>query len=125
MEGMDISDHMAHRNRLIALYDHYGSLLTEKQKDIFDRYYQEDLSLTEIAEQTETSRQAVHHTLQRTEQLLDMYEMQLGNHTKGKRREALLDMLIERISLSLKEDDWPKDAYEKLLRLCQKEKGGL
>lgn len=121
---MAISDHMAHRNRLIALYDHYGSLLTDKQRDIFDRYYQEDLSLTEIAEHTDTSRQAVHHTLQRTEEWLEKYESQLGIHAQCERREHLLNQLILRLTTSLRDNEWPRDVYEELLHLCEIEKGG-
>lgn len=44
---------------LTLLYDFYGELLTEKQKQVFDLHYQDDLSLSEIGEELSISRQAV------------------------------------------------------------------
>ena len=52
------------------LLDYYGSLLTEKQKTYFDLYYNQDLSLSEIAQQEGISRQGVHDTITRAETLL-------------------------------------------------------
>ena len=47
---------------LTLLYDFYGELLTEKQKQVFDLHYQDDLSLSEIGEELSISRQAVRAT---------------------------------------------------------------
>ena len=47
------------------LYSFYGNLLTEKQQEIFIAYYEEDYSLSEIAESFEISRNAVHDTLKK------------------------------------------------------------
>ena len=47
------------RTRMAILYDLYSGLLTEKQKNVFDLYYQCDLSLGEIAAEQQTSRTAV------------------------------------------------------------------
>lgn len=52
------------------LFDFYGELLTEKQKELFDLYYNEDLSLSEIAEQAEISRQGVRDAIVRAETIL-------------------------------------------------------
>ena len=59
--------------QLTLLYDFYGELLTEKQKQVYELHYQNDLSLTEIGEELSISRQAVRDQLKRTEKiLLDM-----------------------------------------------------
>ena len=53
------------------LYGFYQNLLTEKQKLIFEDYYYEDFSLSEIAENHEISRNAVFDTLKKVEKALD------------------------------------------------------
>lgn len=59
------------------LYDCYQSLLTEKERKYFEDYYKEDLSLQEIAENCEVSRNAVHKMIQNVEKKLDYYESSL------------------------------------------------
>lgn len=63
--------------QLTLLYDFYGELLTEKQKLVYEMYYQNDLSLTEIGEELSISRQAVRDLLKRTEKILQKYEKKL------------------------------------------------
>lgn len=60
------------------LFDFYGELLTEKQKELFDLYYNEDLSLTEIAEHAGISRQGVRDAIVRSETVLRDTEDRLG-----------------------------------------------
>lgn len=64
--------------RLGLLYDFYGSLLTEKQRSVVERYCFDDLSLAEISAEEGNSRQAVHDLLQRVEELLENYEARLA-----------------------------------------------
>ncbi len=60
------------------LFDFYGQLLTDRQKDFMEFYYAQNLSLGEIAEEFNVSRQAVYDTLKRAGQLLSQYEEKLG-----------------------------------------------
>ena len=60
------------------LLDTYGSLLTERQRQMLQMHFDEDMSLAEIAELTEISRQGVRDALVRGEQQLRQYELALG-----------------------------------------------
>ncbi|MEJ6950469.1 YlxM family DNA-binding protein [Natronospora cellulosivora (SeqCode)] len=60
------------------LFDFYGELLTEKQQNAIELYYFQDLSLSEIAERLEISRQGVYDHLNRGEEILNDYEHRLG-----------------------------------------------
>lgn len=64
--------------QIALLFDFYGQLLTEKQIEIIDMYYSNDLSLSEISEQLGISRQGVYDTLKRAEKTLFEYEDKLG-----------------------------------------------
>ena len=59
------------------LYDFYGDLLNDHQKDLFEVYHFQDLSLSEIAEQAGTTRQGVYDSIARTERRLLAYEEKL------------------------------------------------
>lgn len=59
------------------LYDFYGDLLTEHQKDIYEGYVLENLSLAELAESSGISRQGVHDLIKRVENALQDYEKKL------------------------------------------------
>ena len=60
------------------LLDFYGELLTEKQRECYDLHYNEDLSLSEIAEQLSISRQGVWDNIRRAEQALTDIEEKTG-----------------------------------------------
>ena len=53
--------------RMTMLFDFYGELLTDRQKEFYDLYYNEDLSLSEIAENYGISRQGVRDVIVRAE----------------------------------------------------------
>ena len=63
---------------LILLYDYYGDLLTDRQKECFELRHYQDLSLGEIASELGISRQGVHDNLSRTEALLKNMEAKTG-----------------------------------------------
>ena len=60
--------------RMTMLFDFYGELLTERQKEFFDLYYNEDLSLAEIAENYGISRQGVRDVIVRAEAAMSEVE---------------------------------------------------
>ena len=59
------------------LYDFYGDLLTEHQKEVYEGYVLDNLSLAEIAAETKISRQGVHDIIKRCDQALYGYENKL------------------------------------------------
>ena len=63
---------------MALLFDYYGSMLTDKQRECFDMRYNQDLSLGEIGEMLGVSRQAVCDNLTRTEALLRRMEENIG-----------------------------------------------
>ena len=64
--------------RQSLLYDFYGELLTERQKEVMELYNEENLSLAEIAEEFGISRQGVHDALHKAQKALEEYERKLG-----------------------------------------------
>ena len=64
--------------RMTMLFDFYGEILTERQKEFFDLYYNEDLSLAEIAENYGISRQGVRDVIVRAEAAMQEIEDKTG-----------------------------------------------
>ena len=63
---------------MTMLFDFYGELLTDRQRDCFDLYYNDELSLGEIAEEQGISRQGVRDNLVRAEHAMREYEAKTG-----------------------------------------------
>ncbi len=98
------------------LLDYYGSLLTEKQKNYFDLYYNQDLSLAEIAEQEGISRQGVHDTISRTEATLLQMEESIGCVAKARSiRKAMEEISAAAEALSKHEDPAVRQNAERIL----------
>ncbi|MBR2616097.1 MAG: hypothetical protein IKC69_05410 [Clostridia bacterium] len=80
---------------LALLYDLYAPLLSDKKREVFEGYFLSDLSLSEIAEETGTSRQAVRDLVGRTKKELLSYEEKIGLAEKRKELSRLCDALKE------------------------------
>ena len=97
---------MAKDLNIIILLDVYGQLLTEKQRFAIDMYYNEDLSLAEIAEEIDISRQGVRESIKQGEKHLLEYEEQLGVVKRFKNISAQLeelDTLLEKVDFEGKD----------------------
>ena len=85
-----------------SLLDIYAELLTPYQREIMDLYYQEDLSLKEIADEKEISRNAVFTLINRVEKILINYEECLHLLEKRKRIQEELDNELDLVRLKEK-----------------------
>ncbi len=85
--------------------DYYGSLLTDKQRDIMEWYYNDDLSLAEIAEVNKTSRQAIHDLIKRCYKQLLSYESKLSLLQKSINREHEIISFLEELKSKYSIDD--------------------
>ena len=75
---------MKEREYLIELYLIYGELLTDKQQNIFKKYFFDDLTLSEISENTNISKSYIGKTIKTINEKLKYYESTLKIHKKSK-----------------------------------------
>ena len=87
------------------LLDFYGALLSPRQQQILDLYYEENYSLQEIAEELEISRQAVHDAAKKAEKALREFEEKLGLIARFQTQEQVLQKA--------------RQSVEELLTLCE------
>ena len=76
------------------LLDFYGDMLTEKQRDVVELYYNEDLSLAEIAAHSGITRQGVRDSIKRAESQLLEYEDRLHLAARFRRIEEVLSSIV-------------------------------
>ena len=96
------------------LYDFYGELLTEHQKEIYEQFVLDDLTLSEIAESEGISRQGVHDLVRRCQKALEGYEAKLHLVEKFlavKEKVAQIDKVLEEWE---QEKEKPKEIIERL-----------
>ena len=88
---------------LIETYDMYEALLTDKEKEIFNLYYEEDLTLEEISDNLHITKSAVSKTLKVTEKKLlnfeaKLHKLELKNELKSIIKDDNLNNIKERIT---------------------------
>lgn len=105
-----------HLNKLFILYK---NLLTEKQSLIMEYYFEEDLSLGEISEEMNVSRQAVHDTVKRCESILIDYEKKLGLYEKELHENQKLEQVISNLESIKKEYSLNDDRIDKIIDICK------
>lgn len=80
---------------IIELYDLYQALLTDKQREYFESYYFDNFSITEISDNKEVSRNAVHDQLKKTISKLNDFDEKLQLKDLNKQRKTIINKLIE------------------------------
>ena len=110
--------------RMALLYDFYGDMLTDRQKEFYDLYYNEDLSLAEIAENYGITRQGVRDVIVRAEAILTELEDKTGIIRRFHRmQEQLAQMETAVDAIAARNDErWQDDEVE---TLCNQLKGVL
>ncbi len=102
--------------RMALLYDFYGDMLTDRQKEFYDLYYNEDLSLAEIAENYGITRQGVRDVIVRAEAILTELEDKTGIIRRFHRmQEQLAQMETAVDAIAARNDErWQDDEVEAL-----------
>lgn len=85
------------------LYDYYGSLLTDKQRVYYEDYYFNDLSLSEIAENNNVSRNAVFNQLKIATEKLEFYENNLKLYEKSLKLGKIIEKLDDKTKKEIEE----------------------
>lgn len=108
--------------RMALLFDFYGEMLTERQKEFYDLYYNEDLSLTEIAENYNMSRQGVRDAIVRAEATLEELEEKTGIIRRFQERAAQLKELsdVAKAARAVNSDPTVEDYLRRIQDLCDK-----
>lgn len=78
---------------MTILYDYYGDLFNEHQRQYFEDYYFQNLSLGEISENYGVSRNAIHKVIKGVEEKLNEYEEKLKLYEKNKALEKIIDTI--------------------------------
>ena len=110
--------------RMALLYDFYGDMLTDRQKEFYDLYYNEDLSLAEIAENYGSTRQGVRDVIVRAEAILTELEDKTGiikRFHKMQEQFAQMETAVDAIA-ARNDERWQDDEVE---TLCNQLKGVL
>lgn len=97
-----------------TLLELYGGLLTDKQYSVIDKYYNMDLSLSEIAQEDKITRQAVRDNIKKAEEKLEFFESKLKLYKNFKKEDNIVSKLERNIiNLAAKITTLSIDKYEK------------
>lgn len=88
---------------LSDLYDYYGELLTEKQQEYFEDYYFNNLTLAEIAENNNISRNAIHKQIKDALNKLEIFEEKLQLLNKRKKIQEIIKNLDDKLKEKIEE----------------------
>lgn len=95
---------MDNRDYMILLYDYYMELFNDKQREYFEDYYFNNLSLGEISDNIGISRNAIHKVIKNMEDKLLFYEDKLQLYSKSIKLNKIIDMIDDdKIKNMLKE----------------------
>lgn len=109
---------MERKVEISMLLQIYGKLLTKKQQDVMNLYYNDDLSLSEIAEINKISRQGVNDIIKKGETNLLEYEKVLHIMKTTETNTKMIDSII--FELSKIDDNTSKNELQKILNNVQK-----
>lgn len=84
---------MENREYICILFDYYGDLLPDKQNEYFQDYYFDNLTLAEISENNDVSRNAIHKAIKEAEEKLEFYEEKLKLFEKSKQIKKIITNL--------------------------------
>ena len=105
---------------MTLLYDYYGDLLTDRQKQCFDLRYNQDLSLSEIAQELKVSRQGVYDNLSRAEALLRNMEEKTGCVRRDRVLRSAEEVILKAAGeLAVSEDQHISDLAAKIISAVQ------
>lgn len=83
--------------KISLLLDFYGDILTDKQREAVELYYNEDLSLSEIAEQTDVTRYGIRDRIIKSENILLDMEEKLGLAKRFNDMKEVIELIIYKL----------------------------
>ena len=105
---------------MLLLFDYYGDMLTERQRQCLDLRYNQDLSLAEIAEELGVSRQGVHDNIIRAEAHLEKMEAKTGCVRRYLQSRAAMQTILASVEkLESHADPAVREAAEKIMEAAR------
>ena len=93
---------------ITLLLDFYGELLSPRQSEVMDLHFNSDLSLSEIAEETGVSRQAVHDAIRAGKAMLAKYEGKLGLAARFSKQKEMIRQALDFTRKAAETEDFPE-----------------